>query len=77
MNQLETTSPLVTPLEASRITGYSHYWLSKKRVQGGGPPFVKSGQFVYYVSSGLDRFKKPKRRTRQVIKRNKIEVDHV
>ena len=60
---------LVTQTQAVQITSYSQYWLQKKRVTGGGPPFIKRGYFVYYVKSELKNFikPKPKRRTRRVV----------
>ena len=74
--QTHDTSELATQTEAARITGYSQYWLQKKRVTGGGPPFVKKGYFVYYLRSELTKFKKPKhrpkRRTKRVVRSNKV-----
>ena len=68
---------LVNQREASIITGYSQYWLQKKRVTGGGPPFVKKGYFVYYISSELAKFKKPPRRKRLVRKLDETRANHV
>ncbi|NYZ69471.1 DNA-binding protein [Endozoicomonas sp. SM1973] len=70
--QPHNTSELATQTEAARITGYSQYWLQKKRVNGGGPPYIKKGYFVYYLRSGLAKFKKPKRRTKRAVRSNKV-----
>ena len=69
MSNTHFNKELATQSEASRITGYSQYWLQKKRVTGGGPPFVKKGYFVYYLKSELLKFIKPrpKKRTKRVV----------
>lgn len=67
--QLIAPCELVTQTQAVQITGYSQYWLQKKRVTGGGPPFVKKGYFVYYLKSELLKFikPKPKKRAKRVV----------
>lgn len=39
--------------EAAHVTGFSRYWLQKKRVTGGGPPFQKIGTSVRYPAPEL------------------------
>lgn len=60
------TRELVAPKEAARITGYSQYWLQKKRANGGGPPFIKNGHFIYYIREELIHFRKPSTKQRKM-----------
>jgi predicted DNA-binding transcriptional regulator AlpA len=41
---------------ASRYTGLSQSTLEKRRLYGGGPPFLKLGRLVRYRISDLDRW---------------------
>lgn len=44
----------LTEEETARISGYSRYWLQKKRCTGGGPPYLKiNGHTIRYPAKEL------------------------
>lgn len=48
--------------EAAAKLGISKSWLNKKRVTGGGPPYLKLGRRVVYDVSDLDGWALDRRR---------------
>jgi predicted DNA-binding transcriptional regulator AlpA len=54
--------PLLTPRDAARILGCSISWLAKRRLDGGGPRFVKVGRSVRYLESALREYIKARTR---------------
>lgn len=48
------TDQVLTPKEAAQYCRVSLSWLANKRMNGGGPDFVKNGQIVLYRLSALE-----------------------
>ena len=47
----------LTEREAAHVTGYTVSWFQKRRVTGGGPPFMKiDGRCVRYPAAELIRW---------------------
>jgi predicted DNA-binding transcriptional regulator AlpA len=44
---------LLTPRQASEITGMSEAWFTKQRWKRKGPPFIRIGRAVRYVETEL------------------------
>jgi len=52
---MDTQQPeMIDTHEVARRTGMTVAWVLKKRIVGGGPPFVKLGAAVRYPVAGLD-----------------------
>lgn len=58
----ESRKPL-TVKEAAETLGVSESFLNKKRVQGGGPKYIKIGQRVVYEETDLEAYKARCKRT--------------
>jgi len=54
--------PLLHPKAAAKVLGVSDSWLSKSRVTGDGPRFVKVGRSVRYPLSSLREYIKSRTR---------------
>jgi excisionase family DNA binding protein len=46
---------LTTP-QAAQYIGMSPRFLEKRRLEGGGPPFIKVGRAIRYRETDLDQF---------------------
>lgn len=47
---------ILTETEASAYDGMSVAWHRKKRLEGGGPPYLKIGRSIRYESDALDSY---------------------
>lgn len=50
-------------IEAAKRLGISKSWLNKKRVTGGGPPYIKLGRRVVYDVCELEVWAEGRKRT--------------
>jgi predicted DNA-binding transcriptional regulator AlpA len=57
-----TIDPLLHPSDAAKILNVSTSWLSKSRLTGSGPRFVKVGRAVRYPESSLREYIKGRTR---------------
>jgi predicted DNA-binding transcriptional regulator AlpA len=55
--------PLLHPAAVAKILGVSQSWLSKSRLNGTGPRFIKIGRAVRYAMSAVREFIKSRQRT--------------
>ena len=62
-NNSGTMEPLFDPEATAKFLNVSMSWLSKSRVTGEGPEFVKLGRAVRYPKSSLLKFIKARTRT--------------
>jgi len=53
---------LLTPKEAADFLRISLSWLSKTRVRGNGPPFVRVGRSIRYAEAALRQWIRARQR---------------
>jgi hypothetical protein len=55
--------PLLTPQETAEVVRRPENWLAKKRIDAGGPPFLKIGGKIRYRRSAVLRWLEQQERT--------------
>jgi hypothetical protein len=54
---------LMTPKEAASVLKVSYSWLSKARMRGDGPPYIRVGRSIRYAEAALIQWMKSKQRS--------------
>lgn len=62
-NEEERGGELLTPAQASRVTGIAEGTLANYRTTGRGPAFHKIARYVRYDSTDLDQWMRSRRYT--------------
>ena len=63
MQKLPEPNHLLSVSEAARVLGVSVSWMNKKRLVGGGCPYLKLGRRVLYDLQDIDTWCESHRRT--------------
>jgi predicted DNA-binding transcriptional regulator AlpA len=53
---------LLTPKEAARLLKLSTSWLTKSRMRGDGPPYIRMGRSIRYTEAALLQWMKSRQR---------------
>jgi predicted DNA-binding transcriptional regulator AlpA len=62
MEKIDTPTRKLPVRDAARFLSVSKSWLDKKRLDGGGPPYLKLGRRVVYDLDDLERWATGNRR---------------